>query len=171
MITVMTDKINTLDQISYHIFLDTIQFHRLFCSCGMSACLIKHGYYRRSIKTAQGILTLSMLRVKCKHCEKTHAIFPYMIVPYSQILLRDHLSIIAAYTDKTSFKPIMRANVFIDESNICYVIRQFLRHWKERIAAFAFSVTEDAKVLSGKCLRTFKRQFMQIKCIPNILFI
>jgi len=170
MITVMTDKINTLNQISYYEFLDTIHYFQLACSCGLAGCLIKHGYYDRSIKAPGGIILLSILRVKCKHCGKTHAIFPYMIVPYSRILLKDHISIITAYTDKASFKPIMLANVFIDESNICYIIRQFLRHWKKRIAAFGFSITNAGNILSGQCLDTFRRQFMQIKCIPNILF-
>jgi len=170
MITVMTDKIKTLDQISYYKFLETIIFYQLTCSCGMSGCLIGHGYYERSIKTPKGIFRLSIQRVKCKHCGKTHALFPYIIVPYSQISLEDYLSIIAAYTNETSFVPIMDANNFIDESNIRHVIRQFLRHWKERIAAFGFSMTDGARALSEQSLGTFKRQFMQIKSGSNIRF-
>lgn len=171
MITVISYKINTLDQTSYEEFLDAINYCQLSCSCGISGCLIGHGRYCRSIKTPEGSIVLSIQRLKCKHCGKTHAVFPYMIVPYSQILLKDHLSIITAYTDRTSFKPIMLANIFIDESNICYVIRQFLRHWKERTAAFGIPITDDILTLAEQCLSTFKRQFMQIRCIPNILFI
>lgn len=170
MITVISYEINTLDQISYDEFLNTISYHQLSCSCGLSGCLIRHGYYSRSIKTSRGITSLSILRVKCKHCGKTHAIFPLVIVPYSQMLLNDHISIIAAYTGKASFEPIMMANEYIDESNIRHIIRQFLRHWKERIAAFGFFITGDKKALAEQCLRTFKRQFMQIKCTTNILF-
>lgn len=170
MITVFSEKINTLNQISYNKFLDTIGFHQLTCSCGLSGSLIKHGYYNRSIKTPDGIITLSILRMKCKHCGKTHAIFPWTVVPYSQVLLNDHVSIISTYIEKTSFEPIMIANEYIDESNISYIIKQFLRHWKERITAFGFSVTDDILALSKWCLHTFKRQFMQIKCVSNIRF-
>ena len=170
MITIITNKINTLNQISYNIFLENIEMHQLSCSCGLSGCLIKHGYYTRFIKTSHGIIQLSILRVKCKHCGKTHAIFPALIVPYSQVLLNTHLSIITAYISKSSFEPIMTANEFIDESNIKYIIRQFIRHWKERIASFEFSVFDSLDILSKQCLNTFKRQFMQIKCTENILF-
>lgn len=170
MITIITDKINTFNQISYNKFLEGLDYHRLSCSCGMSGCLINHGYYNRCIKTSEGIITLSIMRVKCSHCGKTHAIFPQFIVPYSQILLNDHLSIIAAYLDKLSFEPIMLANEHIDESNIRYIIKQYLRHWKQRIAAFEFSIYDSSHCLSTNCLITFKRQFMQNKSTSNILF-
>lgn len=170
MITIISDKINTLNQISYNNFLQNIEMHQLSCSCGLSGCLIKHGYYTRSIKTSHGVIKLSILRVKCKHCGKTHAIFPVLIVPYSSVLLNIHLSIITAYITKSSFEPIMMANEYIDESNIKYIIRQFLRRWKERIASFRFSVFDSLDTISKQCLNTFKRQFMQIKCTTNILF-
>lgn len=170
MITIISNKINTLNQISYNNFLQDIEMHQLSCSCGLSGCLIKHGYYSRYIKTSYGNIPLSILRVKCKHCGKTHAIFPVLIVPYSNILLNTHLSIITTYISKSSFEPIMMDNEYIDESNIKYIIRQFLRHWKERIAAFRFSVFDSLDILSKQCLNTFKRQFMQIKGTRNILF-
>lgn len=92
--------------------------HQFSCSCGLSGCLIKHGYYTRFIKTSHGIIKLSIFRVKCKHCGKTLAIFPALIIPYSQVLLNTHLSIIAAYISKSSFEHIMMANEYINESNI-----------------------------------------------------
>lgn len=76
MITIISDKINTLNQISYNNFLQNIEMHQLSCSCGLSGCLIKHGYYTRSIKTSHGVIKLSILRVKCKHCGKTHFYIP-----------------------------------------------------------------------------------------------
>lgn len=170
MITIISDKINSFTQTSYNKFLDTINLYQLSCSCGITGCLIKHGFYTRSIKTSEGIISLSILRVRCKHCGKTHAIFPEIIVPYSQILLDDHLAIITAYIDKASFDPIMMANESIDQSNIRYVIRMYLRHWKERIAAFGISISANSAILSKQCIHTFKRQFMQIKCTLNIMF-
>lgn len=171
MITIIADKINTLNQISYKNFLESINFHQLSCSCGMSSCLNKHSYYRRFIKTPEGKVPLSILRVKCKHCGVTHAIFPHLIVPYSQILLGEHIKIITAYISKTSFEPIMLRNISIDESNIRYIISRYLSHWKEIIAAFELSITDDILTLAKLCLSKFKRQFMQVKRTTNILFI
>ena len=162
---------NLFTQKTYNQFLGTIQFHRLSCSCGRSGCLIKHAYYERRVKTPDGCITLRILRVICKRCHKTHAVFPEWIVPYSQILLKDHLKIIQTHLNQDSFEPIMMSNLYIDESNIRYIIRQYLRYWKERITAFALvlgdTISDDT--ISFHCLKTLKRQFMQIKCIQNIL--
>lgn len=171
MITIIADKINALNQISYNKFLENINYNQLSCSCGMSGCFNKHGYYNRSIKTSDGIITISIHRVKCKHCSKTHAIFPHIIVPYSQILLCEHISILTAYTNKTSFESIMLDIISIDESNIRYVISRYLSHWKEIITAFGFSIRDDILTIVEQCLINFNRQFMQIKCVTNILFI
>lgn len=167
MITNLNIKIKSLTQKSYNKFIKNIDFHKFTCSCGMSGQLVKHGYYKRNVKNSDGKASITILRVRCKCCNKTHAIFPKCIVPYSQILLQDHISIINAYNTKSSFEPIMIANESIDESNIFYIIKQYLKYWKERIISFNISVDLS---ISKQCLEYFKRQFMQIKYIPNILF-
>lgn len=167
MITDLKIKIKSLTQKTYNEFIENIDLHTLTCSCGMSGQLIKHAYYKRHIKTSNGIIMLKILRVKCKCCHKTHAIFPEIIVPYSQVLLDDHISIIKAYNNRSSFEPIMLANEFIDESNISYIIKQYLRYWRELIISFKISLDLS---ISKQCLNRFKRQFMQIKCTPNIIF-
>lgn len=167
MVTNSNIKIKSLTQKSYSEFVENINFNRLTCSCGMSGQLVKHAYYSRHIKTPNGIIELKILRVKCKCCNKTHAVFPVCIVPYSQILQEDHLAIIKAYNSHSSFEPIMLANEFIDESNISYIIKQYLKYWKELIISFKISLDLN---ISKQCLHYFKRQFMQIKCTPNIKF-
>lgn len=166
MITNLGIKIKSLDQEKYNNFLENVNFHKLTCSCEQSGQLTKHAYYNRRIKTSKGLIALRILRIKCKCCGKTHALFPEYIVPYSQILLNDHISIIKAYNDNSSFESIMMTNESIDESNINYIIKQYLRYWKERIAAFKISLDFN---MSKQCLKSFKRQFMQIKCVQNIL--
>ena len=160
-------KIKSLTQKNYNEFVKNINLNKLTCSCGMSGQLIKHAYYDRHIKMPEGVVTLTILRVKCTCCGKTHAVFPENIVPYSQILLTDHIAIINAYNSGSSFEPIMMVNEFIDESNISYIIKQYLRYWKERIRSFTISLDLS---ISKQCLKLFKQQFMQIKCIRNILF-
>lgn len=167
MITILTDKIESLSQKNYDKFLESINFSTITCSCGKYGSLTKHAYYSRKIKIPDGPVVIRILRVLCKCCGKTHALFPECIVPYSQMLLKDHIDIIKSYHEKISFEPIMMANEYIDESNIRYVIKQFLHHWKECITSFNISLY-DAMV-SSRCLKTFRRQFMQIKYIPNIL--
>lgn len=167
MITISTKKINDFTQINYNIIIDNLHFHKLACTCGISGQLIKHSYYTRSIKKPNGSLDLRVLRVKCKSCNKTHAILLQFIVPYSQILLQDHISIINAYENKSSFEPIMLSNLLIDESNIQYIISNYLQNWKERLIAFGIKFD---KSISDKCFLNFGKQFMQIKRGSNILF-
>lgn len=68
---------------NYNKFINNIDFDKLTCSCGISGQLIKHAYYDRYIKTPDGIIALKIIRVECKCYNKTHAIFPECIVPYS----------------------------------------------------------------------------------------
>lgn len=166
MITIVTEKIKSVSQKNYDALLENLNLNKLTCSCGNLGDFIKHGYYNRSIKSSDKPVVIRILRVICKRCGKTHAIFPESIVPYSQICLNDHLSIIKAYTNNESFEPIMVENELIDENNIKYIITQYLRHWKERIVSFGISLYENISIL---CLKTFKRQFMQIKYVQNIL--
>jgi len=132
MITILSDKIKSFSQESYNKFIDDICIHRLSCSCDIKGSLVKHAYYKRKVKTPDDVVILRILRVICKSCGTTHAIFPTEIVPYSQIPLLDHISIIQTYQTHGSFEAIMMENEFIDESNIRYIIRQYLHHWKER---------------------------------------
>ena len=167
MITIISKNFKSFSQNNYDLFLDALPFHCLFCTCGRKGDLIRHGYYSRSIKTPQGLVILSLLRVKCKSCHRTHAILPSTIVPYSQISFGDHIKIIQAFNRQESFEPIMLANLLIDESNIRSIIRQYRIHWKERLASFG-GILDSSLIQS--CFRHFSRSFMQIKCTANCLF-
>lgn len=167
MITILLDNCKSFSQKNYNNFINTLAFHGLSCTCGQKGLLIKHGYYKRLIKTTGGYVQLKILRVKCKSCLITHAILPSFIVPYSRVLYHDHVTIIHSYLHHLSYEPIMLSNLLIDESNINYIIGQYLRHWKERIASFRGDVNSS---VFTSCFKYFSRHFMQIKCTPNILF-
>ena len=87
MITIFNHTFKTLSQNYYDKTIDSIHFHRLTCSCGHSACLSRHAYYHRSIKTPPGKIRLRICRVKCSFCGATHALLLAEMVPYSQIPL------------------------------------------------------------------------------------
>lgn len=60
----------------------------------------------------------------------------------------------------------MLTNEFINESNIAYIIKQYISRYKVRITSF--NIYLDLSI-STQCLERFKRQFIQIKCVHNIL--
>lgn len=171
MITVNDNKINTINQISYENLINSISFHQVTCTCGHKGTLIRHCYYSRKLKLSGGIsVELLILRVRCSVCGKTHAVLPSCIVPYSQILLKDHISIVCNYENGISDEKLMNDNPLIDESNTAYIRRSYKKHWQQRLKAFAISLKCSAYDLVNVCFRYFGRQFMQIKCTPNILF-
>lgn len=171
MITVNSNKINTLNQISYNKLINSIYINQIICSCGHSGYLIKHAYYTRSVKISGGIkLSLSILRVKCSICGKTHAVLPSFVVPYSQVLLQDHISIIINDSDQLTQASVMNNNPLIDESSIAYIVHSFRKHWQQRLNTFKINISTSVKHLVQLCFKYFSRQFMQIKCTVNIFY-
>ena len=168
MITLNADIHNTLTQKIYNQLIDDLPFHQLTCTCGHSGSLSIHGYYRRSVKVPDGKISLRICRVICSHCGRTHALLPSVIVPYSQIFLRDQVEIISSHGASGSLETVMRKVPSIDESNCAYVIRLYDRHWKQRLLSERISI-DDVSLVS-RCFTAFFRQFMQIKNTPNILF-
>ena len=100
----------------------------------------------------------------CKACDSTHALLLSCLVPYSSIDLDSHIRII----NNDDINGLMIEVSDIDESNVAYVLRMFNRYFKQRLLSVSISVTDDDLVFN--CFKHFKRQFMQIKCIYNILF-
>lgn len=168
MITLNTDINNTLTQKTYNQLIANLQFHRLTCTCGHSGSLSVHAYYIRSLKVPEGILRLRICRLVCSCCGRTHALLPSVIVPYSQIPLQEQVEIISAYETSGSSDPVMSRNPSIDESNCAYIIRQYYRHWKQRLLSERIDICDISLV--SRCFTAFFRQFMQIKSTPNVLF-
>lgn len=92
------------------------------------------------------------------------------MVPYSQISMNEQIEVISAHEAKESWENILNRNPSIDESNCRYIIRSFLYHWKQRLLSEKISLSNKA-ALCRDCFSAFARQFMQIHCTPNILFL
>lgn len=167
MITISKTICKTFSQETYNKMINSLPFHKLTCTCGRKASFIKHAYYCRSFKFNGHLIRLKVLRLICKSCNKTHSVLPDWIVPYSRTLLIDQVRIIKAYHSKTSYDDIMINNLLLDESNLNYIIKNYLKHWKERLLSYSIPIN---KSLITSCFKYFKRQFMQIKRTANILF-
>ena len=91
------------------------------------------------------------------------------MVPYSQISLKDQISVIDAYeNDRPTAEGLSNLDS-VDESSFRYVIRQYLKHWKQRLLS-EHLLLHPVSDLIGNCLHSFCRQFMQIHRTPNLLF-
>lgn len=170
MITIFVKKNNPLTPNFYNNLVNSLQFHRLTCTCGHSACLSIHGYYMRSLKTPEGKLSFRICRVFCSCCHHTHALLPSFMVPYSQVSTQEQVDIISSHEDGKRWESLMNHNPSIDESNCRHIIRTFLRHWKQRLLSEKITLS-GRPLLIRDCFTAFSRQFMQIHCTPNILFL
>ena len=169
MITIFVEESNPLTPNFYNNLINSLQFHRLTCTCGHSACLSIHGYYTRSLKTPEGKSSFRICRVICSCCHHTHALLPSSMVPYSQISMEEHVEVISCHETKEGWETLMHRNPSIDEGNCRYIVRSFLKHWKQRLLSGKITLS-DRTLLIRDCFTAFSRQFMQIRCTPNILF-
>lgn len=169
MITLFVEEYNPVTPSFYNNLIASLQIHRLTCTCGHSGCLSVHGYYTRSLKTPEGKLPFRICRVICSCCLRTHALLPSSIVPYSQISLAEHVEIISSHKDRKELETLMNHNPSIDESSCRHIVRSFLHHWKQRLLSEKITLSDRAALIRG-CFSAFARQFMQIHCTPNILF-
>lgn len=169
MITIEHELDNPFSQDFYDKVIDSIQFHQLKCSCGRCSCLVRHGSYRRTVKVGDGQFRLRVCRLRCSECGRTHALMLSCIVPYSQILLIDTVSILDCYEKRASFSAFLQEHLSIDENNISSIIRRYKKHWQQRLRAGSVSLT-PLPSLVRLCFLAFSRQFMQIKTTPNFLF-
>ena len=170
MITLFVGENNPLTPNFYNDLISSLQFHRLTCPCEHSGCLSVHGYYKRFVKLPAGKTPFRICRVICECCGHTHAILLSSMVPYSQVSSSDQTAIIDNYNNQSSQDSVMNNNPCIDESCCRYIIRNYLKHWHEKLCSERISLSPLCRLVR-LCFAHFGRQFMQIKTTPNILFL
>lgn len=170
MITLFVEESNPLTPNFYNNVIANLQFHKLRCSCGHAGCLSVHGYYYRHIKTSSVRLRFRICRVKCEVCGKTHALLLSSFVPYSQISLKDHVEIIQAFEADSPTATLLNSNDSVDESNFRYIIRQYLKYWKQKLISERIDLQPISSLIL-KCFKFYSRQFMQIRRTANLIFL
>lgn len=153
----------------YNSVIASLQLHQLTCPCGCSGCLLVHAYYHRTLKTPAGPVRMRIMRVFCSACQKTHALLPAFVVPYSQIPAPDQAEIAHQAEGCHDFSSVMERCPCIDENNIRSVIRNYLLHWKERLLSYSIPLAPFVPLVCS-CFHHHRYQFMQVKKTVNTLF-
>lgn len=172
MITVLTPNCKEISQESYDSMVFSLPVHQLTCSCGHSGCLSFHGRYKRRVITKVICFLLSVCRVKCSHCGRTHAILPSAIVPYARLVLSVQVEILRNIGDpsRPPSTSVCKSSPFIDEELVRSVIRRYRCFWLEKLRSFRLSL-DDIPSLVQSCFLYYSSQFMQIRRTPNKLFL
>lgn len=163
MITIKCNLCN-INQRKYDEIINSLDLNRLQCSLCKTHNFVIHSYYYRKLKTRKGTIYLRIMRIICKDCKTTHALLLSCIVPYSRIDLNSQIRIIT----NDDVEGLMNEIDEIDDHDINYIRNNFNKYYKERLLSIKVDVSD--KNLVFKCFKYFKRQFMQIRCITNILF-
>lgn len=169
MITVFVKECNKFSQSFYDSVVNSLQLHRLTCSCGHAACLSIHGYYTRSVKLPQGKISIRICRLCCAECGVTHAILLSSIVPYSQMSLSDQRQICLCYETYGSISDICDTNPSIDENNVKSVRRAYRSRWREMLRSFGISLRSISELIR-LCFSNYSMQLMQIHRGTNLFF-
>lgn len=169
MITISVKEDNAISQDFYDSIINSLQFHLLTCSCGHSACLTIHGYYKRGVFLPDETIFLKICRVLCSVCGHTHALLLSSIVPYSRIRTVDQHAIVIAYEEAADLVSICETNPSIDENNVKSVIRRYRRFWKQRLLSEGIPFTHLARLIRN-CFSFYSMQFMQVRRTFNSLF-
>ena len=168
MITVSFTGFKGINAKIYGEITANLPLYQLHCSCGHAGCLVRHGYYRRRLKTRHDTIVLHILRVKCKECGRTHAILPELVVPYSQIPADLQQYMLLYPLGSPELEALMQENNDISESNILAVRSRYRKNWKERLLTMGHGIRDDIADLIRKAFSFFHRQFMQIRCGINL---
>ncbi len=168
MITVIVQDYNQFSQDFYDSIVNSLQLHRLTCSCGRSGCLEIHGYYKRRVHSTDGSFTLRIQRLRCSECGRTHAILLSSIVPYQQLCLEDQRLIVQALEEHSDPMAVCTPQGSIDENNVKSVILRYRRHWQERLRAEKLPL-DPVTNLVMRCFARYFSQFLQIRRSKNSL--
>lgn len=169
MITLSADFYKPISQKYYNFLINQLQIHQLKCSCGIAGCLTVHGYYKRYVKGTDVPILLRVLRLRCSSCGKTHAVLLSTIVPYVQHTLEVHIDVIENAEAYSSPDAVLEKYPSLDESSYRYIIRKYISYWKQRLESAAIEMKYSFDLVR-QCFRHYSKQFMQIKCASNHLF-
>ena len=168
MITFLTESGCDISQTAYEEDRRKLPLKEMRCSrCGCIGRLIRHACYTRAVKNDGCLVSLTIKRLKCSNCKRTHAVLPSYIVPYSRVTLGEQVQILCQYTQGLGFLAVMEQNA---DENLSYsILRRYRAHWQEDFAP------EDILHLSSEetsrlCFASHHKQFMQVRDIPNSFF-
>ena len=168
MITVQTKNLKFISANIYDEIVRCLQMDQITCPCGHSCGMRKYGRYARTVWFRGEEVRLSIQRVQCTCCGRTHAILLDVLVPYSRIPLEDQRQIIIAFEEGGLPEAIQNANYYIEDWMVYYIMRKYRMGWKQRLLSQKISLQDD--LILG-CFHFYGQQFMQIRATPNALFL
>lgn len=110
-------------QFQYNKMISTIDFSQIYCSCNHHDWK-QHCRYNRYVDFFGFKIKIKILRIRCNHCGKTHAVLFECIIPFSSINQTEALLVLnkSLYVDMSYFaflKKKFSFNLLYDYSSLC----------------------------------------------------
>lgn len=151
------ENIKSLSHISNHLFqklynemTSHVHFESIRCPYCNQCHWAFHAYYERSFFFGRRYFSITITRVICMHCKRTHAILPDFLVPYS----RTPFSLIIEAVNDPSLSAL-------DDSHISY--------WKNRCAhsdTVSYFLLCIVSKRSFSCVLLFPHDFLAFSRVP-----
>lgn len=159
-------KLNQI-KISDKQLFDSLQSSSQLCPhCGARRCCKPHGSYERTmisiLNGSRNDQALTVLRVMCSSCKKTHALLSDALIPFGSYSLRFILHVLKAYLARTRSVEILCGSFHIAISTLYKWIHLFNQH-----ANLLLTALEQSSWLSPSSL-----QFIEsLVSMPSFFFL
>ena len=134
-------------------------------SCGANHSCSNHGSYERCMITianqVRKEVVVSISRVICSSCGKTHALLPDFLIPFASYSLRFVLHVLRAYLCRTGTVAQLCESFAISISTLYKWIHLFKEH-----ANLLLSALEQIQWINGKTIRFIERKV----ALPRLFF-
>ena len=162
MITFETERDFEISQASYEACLKRLPFQQMRCPCGNTGALVRYGSSVRRVKIGGREAPLTISRLKCKVCNRTHAVLPSFIVPYSRVTVWEQVEILRGLQSGQGCSAVMERNFSIDESLSSSIVRRFHILWENRLLSQGIPLVCSEELIR-MCFHFFGIQFMQMR--------
>lgn len=141
---------NNIIKKTYTEAVQNLNFNKIKCCQKTGGSFVIHGYYSRRLKIKEDTSLISILRIKCEYCDKTHAVFFSDFIPYSMFnTYEGHMILINMIDDEFSYEIIER-------------IRRIKKQILARLAVIGLRIEDETSILLESSIHSFCGHFLQI---------
>lgn len=129
----------------------------LFYKCTNQNCCHRgfhyHGCYEKYINLGCVLIPITIQRIKCPSCSKTHALIPADLILYRQLHFTVLLKILNSFNQDNTLDQLMNDYCCLSSSYIHSIHQSWKLHWKERIQSKNIDLSQDYIRLNHICLK------------------
>lgn len=130
--------------------VQSINLNKVICCQKIGGDFSIHGYYSRRLKIKDTTIFMSILRIRCGHCNKTHALFFNDFIPYSMFNTYEGQKILVNDIEEDfSYETIER-------------IKRIKRQILARLSLLGIRISDDVSIILERSIHSFCGHFLQI---------